>query len=71
MTRWNITSGQLSERIGSFDELLAAWQIYDDQYVAIRSSLQDKDREVNVLVLQQDPAEMSREHVEKTKVGIN
>ena len=63
-----MTSGLLSERIGSFDEMLAAWQIYNDEYVAIRSGLQDKEREVNSIVLQQDTAESPKQHVDKAKV---
>ena len=63
-----MTSGLLSERIGSFDEMLAAWQIYNDEYVAIRSGLQDKEREVNSIVPQQDTAEFPKQHVDKAKV---
>ena len=63
-----MTSGLLSERIGSFDEMLAAWQIYNDEYVAIGSGLQDKEREVNTIVLQQDTAESPKQQVDKAKV---
>ncbi len=67
--RWNITSGQLGEKISSFEELLAAWQIYNDQIGAVRSSLQDKERDVNALVLQQDPAQSPEDRVNRARVS--
>ena len=48
--------------------MLAAWQIYNNEYVAIRSGLQDKEREVNTIVLQQDTAESPKQHFDKAKV---
>ncbi len=66
--RWNATGGDLSKRIASFEELLAAWQIYDDQLVSTRSALHDKERDVNAFVLQRDAAESTQQHVDRAKV---
>ncbi len=68
--RWSSTGAQLNEKISTFAELLAAWQIYNDQYVTCKSGLGDKEREVNTLMLQQDAAESPERHVDQAKVKL-